>query len=190
MSLYKLYSHVLEPRVCEKIVDDLAQSPLMGKSPLNDHFAQSRGFAFTCKKTGTERLEEQHPELRPALACILNSEHQKDFKPWYKPLGGQKPNAFYINVLFLPASEGVTAHIDATLARPNEVESLRPEYVSVLYLNGFHSEEGGQLELFNGKETLAQIEPSQGTLLRFAGHIKHAISAFRPIEPTSTMSGS
>ena len=185
MSLYRLYSNVLEPSACDKLMHALAQSELMGKSPLNDHFAQSRGFAFTCKKSGLHSLKSQHPEIRPALTQIFSPARQKSFQPWYKRLGGKEPNTFYINILFLPASDGVSAHIDATLARPQEVESLRPDYVSVLYLNGFKPEEGGHLKLLKAHKEFAQIAPQQGTLLRFAGHLKHAISAFRPIEPTS-----
>jgi len=185
MALYKLYPQALEPSACQKMRDGLAQSPLMGKSPLNAHFSQSQGFAFTCKKNGLQQLHTQHPQLQDALQQILHPESQEDLKPWYQRLKLKAPNAFYINVLFLPASDGVTPHIDATLARPSEVETCRPEYVSVLYLNGFKADEGGHLELLKGKQTLTTIEPQEGLLVRFAGHLKHAINAFKPFEPTS-----
>ena len=185
MALYKLYPNALEPSACQKIRDDLAHSPRMGKSPLNAHFAQSRGFAFTCKKNGLPQVHRQEPQLEEALAQIFSPKNQEDLKPWYQRLNLKTPNAFYINVLFLPASDGVTPHIDATLARPDEVETCRPEYVSVLYLNGFQRDEGGHLELLQDKQTLTTIEPQEGLLLRFAGHLKHAINAFKPLEPTS-----
>ncbi|MDP7038659.1 MAG: hypothetical protein QGI45_05835 [Myxococcota bacterium] len=183
MALYKLYPNTLEPSVCENILQSALESPLVGKSPLNAHFAQSRGFAFTAKAAGLTKIKTTCPYLEPALRAIFNPNTQHPTQRWFER--PQEPNAFYINVLLLPATAAVGAHIDATLAKPNEVTTLRPKFVSVLYLNGFQTDEGGHLELLKGKQTMTTIEPQEGLLVRFAGHLKHAINAFKPLEPTS-----
>tara|TARA_B100000959_G_scaffold96383_1_gene102163 strand:- start:844 stop:1545 length:702 start_codon:yes stop_codon:yes gene_type:complete len=183
MALYKLYSDALEPSVCGNILQSALESPLVGKSPLNAHFAQSRGFAFTAKAAGLTKIKTTYPYLEPALRAIFNPNTQHPTQRWFER--PQEPNAFYINVLLLPATAAVGAHIDATLAKPNEVTTLRPKFVSVLYLNSLGEQEGGELELFKGDTNIVQIRPTQGSLLRFAGHIKHGIHAFNPLEPTS-----
>ncbi|MEM6733453.1 MAG: hypothetical protein AAF658_17980 [Myxococcota bacterium] len=118
----------------DALATTLAESRLLGSSTLTGGFDASRGFAWSLRRDGLPELTARFPFLRPAL--------DRFFRPmirWHlrrhslaRPL--KRPNAFYLNVLEVPAGAGVSHHVDATLRESSGVEGLLPQWVSVLHL--------------------------------------------------------
>ena len=131
-------------------------SPLLGRSTLAGSFRGSRGFAMTFTHEGRPSLVSRFPELRPFLELALVA---PDLRGWPVRLFSRRPappNAFFLNVLAIPAGAGVGRHIDGTLQEATGLPELTPTVVSVLYLQ-VPMGPGGRLRLF--RRTALPREP-------------------------------
>ncbi|MFZ9886117.1 MAG: 2OG-Fe(II) oxygenase [Myxococcota bacterium] len=155
----------------------LLGSPLVGKSPLVGTFAASRGFSLVFTADAVDEVRRRFPVLGTFLNCALAPNVRASLVSRWDRLLGQSavppPNAFYLNLLLLRHGSGVGPHIDATLREESGVEDAIPELVTVLYLRTPAS--GGVLRLREGRRHIADIQPSPGALLAFAGHLTHEV---------------
>lgn len=153
----------------------LLSSPLVGRSTLAGSFRQSRGFALTFTHAGLDVVRQRFSELKPFLEAALDSKRRPSFTPFWR----RRPtvNAWYLNLLLLGEGASVGRHVDGTLRGPTAEPELTPVMVSVLYL-AVPPGGGGELVLSRGVKALAIIEPTEGTMVHFAGHLDHEV---RPV---------
>lgn len=154
-------------------------SPYVGGSPLQGTFAASRGFGLTFRRDGLAHLNARFAFLQPYLELVLPPTAHRGL--WSVPerlrdwVLGLAPNAFYLNLLIVPAGAAVGPHIDATLAEPSGQSDAVPRVVSVLYLQAPPTDGGGVLRLARGAETVAHLQPEAGALLHFRGDLLHEV---------------
>ena len=165
MADYLIRKHALDGASLERLKQGLLSSPLLGKSTLAGSFRNSYGFAITFTEPGRIELLARYPELEPALAALVAPPE----------LTRRAPNAWYLNLLQLPAGQGVGRHTDGTLRRPADEPELLPLCVSVLYLEAPSG--SGALELFRGAQRIATLEPESGAVVHFEGALEHAVGA-------------
>jgi hypothetical protein len=180
---FRRHRAVLDAGELAAIRAAILASPLLGRSTLAGSFRASRGFAMTFTHEGRASLVHRFPELGRFLQLALVA---PDLRAWPKRLfgrGAAPPNAFFLNVLAIPAGAGVGRHIDGTLQDATGLPELTPVVVSVLYLQ-VPQGPGGRLRLFAGEQRLASIAPQEGTLVHFNGSLSH------DVEPVPEAAGS
>jgi len=158
---WKVIRDVFTAAEVAAIREPLLASPLVGRSTLGGSFRASRGFAITFHGAGRAKLEARFPYIAPFLAKAISA-------------GRRKPNAWYLNLLLVPAGAGVGRHVDGTLRGPSGDETAVPRVVSVLYL----SAPGGPLVLSRGVKELGRVQPREGMMVHFDGDLDHAVEPF------------
>ncbi len=150
----------------------LADSDLVGASPLKGTFGASRGFAITFTRDGVAELRQRFPVLWPFVEVGVLA------RPWralYGPLGRfRETRAFYLNVLVVPSGAHVARHVDATLSTAVGAAAVTPLAVSVLYLD---APSGGGLKLWRGERQVAEVTPAPGRFVCFRGDLGHEVAA-------------
>jgi hypothetical protein len=154
----------------------VTESDLVGSSPLKGTFTASRGFAVTFTRAGLAELERRFPALWPFVEIGVLQ------RPWRPLLGAlerlsarlRDTDAFYLNVLVVPAGANVSRHVDATLSPQLGEPMVTPRAVSVLYLD---TPPGGSLRLWRGEREVASIAPKPGMLVCFRGELGHDVAA-------------
>ncbi len=155
----------LEPTVFAATRERVRSSPLIARSTLAGSFQASRGFAVTFTLAGLPRVEERFAAFAPFLRLALK-------QPWWRR---RRPNAFYLNVLVVPAGAGVGRHTDGTLRGPSGEAQALPREVTVLYLQVPAGSAGGRLRLFRDDQVVAELLPEENTLVRFRGSLAHEV---------------
>ena len=136
----------------------------MGPSPLKGTFDKPRGFALVFTTAGIEEVHKRFSCLAPFLEEITKPHIIQ--RSWAGLRSTQIPcNAFYLNLLMVPAGTWVRRHVDATLRRAGELEEILPSRVSVLWLRTPRELHGGELQLFAGEKQLATITAHDGELI-------------------------
>ena len=141
-------------------------SPLLGTNRLAATFDGSRGYSLVFTREGIARVRAEHPYLVDFIDRALRP----------------TCNAFYLNPLLLQRGSAVGPHVDCSLARYLG-EPRTPLLVSVLYVEVPHDLDGGELVLNEGELELGRIAPRAGTLLYFAGRLRHRVTA---VDTTTT----
>lgn len=149
-----------------------AASIHVGDSPLTGTFSASRGFAVTF--TDATRVRERFPELVPYFDLIGGHSLTPLLARLKLRYERRTAEAFYFNLLSVPAGAGVGRHVDATLDWVSGKKGTTPQMVSVLYLE---TPPGGRLNLWRGEQQVASIEPQPGMCVRFRGDLGHAVEA-------------
>jgi hypothetical protein len=167
---------VLPARDFDALATSLMGSPLVGQSTLNGPFEATRGFAMTFTAAGRATVELRQPALAPYLFRVLGRPAVRALTPWWSRVE-RIPNAWYLNLLVVPAGAHVTRHVDATLREPAHVPDAVPRCVSVLYLN-VPQGPGGELILSVGKEPVAGVRPRRGHVVHFRGDLAHEVKPF------------
>jgi hypothetical protein len=165
----------------DRMREGLLSSRFVGDSPLTGSFRGSRGFAAVFTRDGISELRARWPFLEPWVELVLDEDIGRGLLPWPQRLLGRRPvraNAFYLNLLLLGPGDDVGPHVDATLRDVSGVDDALPELVSVVYLRTPDVNDGGELILWRGAEPLGGMRPVEGSLVLFAGHLKHAVRAF------------
>lgn len=153
----------MDEATLRRLEDELLGSPLLGKSTLAGSFRESYGFAITFTEAGRAELLQRFPPLGPALEALAAP----------GPFAPPRPNAWYLNLLQLPAGKGVGRHTDGTLRKVVGDEGLLPVCVSVLYLVA--PEGSGALELYEGERSIRRIAPRPGAIVHFSGALEHEV---------------
>lgn len=175
MRLLAVRRNSVSPADLVPLRDALLASPLVGATTLNGPFEASRGFAVTFKAAGRGELLARLPPLGPYLDAVLGTPALRALTPWFtRP--GPVPNAWYLNVLLVPAGATVARHVDATLRAPAGAAAALPVLVSVLYLT-VPDAPGGELRLWAGDELYAELAPEEGMVLHFRGDLGHEVLA-------------
>jgi hypothetical protein len=141
-------------------------SPLLGANRLAATFEGSRGFSLVFTRDGIAAVRAEHPYLADFIDRALRP----------------SCNAFYLNPLLLQRGSAVGPHVDCSLARYLG-EPRTPFLVSVLYVEVPDDLDGGELVLCDGELSLARITPRAGTLLYFAGRLRHHVTS---VDTTTT----
>ena len=166
------HDDAVPPEALQALRTWLAESDLVGESPLRGTFIASRGFAITFTHAGVDEVCERFPALRPFVAIGVLA------RPWralYGPLARfRETRAFYLNVLVVPAGANVARHVDATLSPVTGAATVTPLAVSVLYVA---TPRGGALKLWRGDRQIAQVTPKPGRLVCFRGDLAHEVEA-------------
>lgn len=157
--------------------DALLASPLVGASTLSGPFEASRGFGVTFRDEGRARVIDRFASLAPHFDAVLGAPGVRALTPWWRRKLTHVPNAWYLNVLLVPAGGTVARHIDATLRKPSGVEDSVPEVVSVLYLT-VPAAKGGELLLWAGPDAIAKLVPEENAIIHFRGDLAHEVCAF------------
>ncbi len=164
----RLFAHhpaALAPAAAAALAAWVRHSGHLGQSQLRGTFRASRGFGLTFTDDNRADLLERFPRLALFLSlCPAKS----PFLPH------RRPNAFYLNALFLEAGAGVGLHVDSTLGEPVGDEQKSPEVVTVLYLETPAA--GGRLDLFLGRRPVLDLTPGAGDLLHFRGDLGHRVT--------------
>jgi 2OG-Fe(II) oxygenase superfamily len=168
---WRLIRNAFTPAQVAAMRAPLLSSPLVGRSTLGGSFRASRGFAITFRADGRAKLEQRFPAFAPFLGKALAPGSIRGAARWR----AKAPNAWYLNLLLVPAGASVGRHVDGTLRGPAGQPDAVPVAVSVLYL----SAPGGQLILSRGTRELGRIEPREGAMLHFRGDLDHAVAPFR-----------
>ena len=154
----------------------LLKHPLIGPSPLKGSFYQTRGFAIIFTRAGIDELRQRFGGLSAFIdaTCTPPPEPRSG---WSRLQSEPAPcNAFYLNLLMVPAGTWVKRHVDATLRGHGGLSDVLPNRVSVLWLDTPRALAGGQLQIFEKESLLATITPRAGNLIHFRGDLGHAIS--------------
>lgn len=163
MSEYLIRQKAVEGAALRALEDGLLRSPLLGRSTLAGSFRDSDGFAITFSDPGRAELLNRFPPLEAALAALAAPDI---FLP-------KAINAWYLNLLRLPAGKGVGRHTDGTLRPVVADDSVLPSCVSVLYL--VTPPGSGALELYDGERLVQSIRPTPGAIVHFEGALEHAV---------------
>lgn len=164
----------------------LLGSPLVARSTLAGTFQSSRGFAFVFKAEGAKSLEARYPFLAPYFRFAFSDRTRNALRPWWRPWRkAAAPNAFYMNLLLVPAGAAVGRHIDATLAEPSGVANATPWQVSVLYLQVPKARRGGELFLYGEDGPVGGVRPREGHALHFDGELAHEVRPFESDDPAA-----
>ena len=170
-----LHPDFASPPVLQALQANLLNHPLVGPSPLKGTFDKTRGFALVFTTAGIEEVHKRFSCLAPFLEEITKPHIIQ--RSWAGLRSTQIPcNAFYLNLLMVPAGTWVRRHVDATLRRAGELEEILPSRVSVLWLRTPRELHGGELQLFAGEKRLATITAHEGNLLHFRGDLGHGIA--------------
>lgn len=154
-----------------------ASSVHVGDSPLAGTFMASRGFGVTFTRAGLPALAERFAELEPYFSLTIGRSRELATL-WERMMlryERRSAEAFYFNLLSVPAGAGVGRHVDATLDWVTGVPGTTPLLVTVLYLNA--PADGGTLELWKDDAHVASITPRENTLVCFRGDLGHEVKA-------------
>jgi predicted 2-oxoglutarate/Fe(II)-dependent dioxygenase YbiX len=136
-------------------------------------FEATRGFGIAFQTKHKEDVFRRFPFLRPvwAVAHDVRAEHRDTFG-YRTALSVLLPSidAYYVNVLQVPAGAGVSVHVDATLH-----SAVRPHVVAVLYLQVPHDAEGGRLCVHHAEQHITSVEPRPNRLVLFLGNLPHEV---------------
>lgn len=169
---YLIQDDTVSPEHLAAMRQWLADSDLIGASPLKGTFGASRGFAITFTRAGLGELAQRFPALMRFMEVGVLG------RPWralYGPLARlRETRAFYLNVLVVPAGANVARHVDATLSPSLGAATVTPLAVSVLYLA---TPPGGVLRLWRGERQVAELTPSPGRFVCFRGDLGHEVAA-------------
>lgn len=161
---YLIRPNALDGAALQRIREGFLASPLVGRSTLAGSFQGSYGLAITFTAAGRLELIRRYPELEAALDALT------------APASfGAPPNAWYLNLLLLPAGRGVGRHTDGTLRKPADAPDALPVCVSVLYLVAPSG--SGALQLFEWDRCVAELPPEEGAVIHFAGALEHAVAS-------------
>lgn len=171
----------LVPEQVTSLRDELLSSPYVGNSPLLGTFEASRGFAITFTHDGLSQLDKRFACLMPFVQLALRQRSYRRLFSWRERLLHRlteaRPNAFYLNLLVVPAGAAVGPHVDKTLQARGHESDVFPLLVSVLYLK---AQAGGLLRLSRDGVRVADVEPTPGALLHFRGDLTHEVTAVDP----------
>lgn len=179
MPEYILLPNAVTESTLRALCDAALQSSYIGHSPLTGTFLASRGFAITMQCSGMAELERRFAFLAAFARLSIGS----DTGLWPAPLRawrrliGSTPNAFYLNLLLVPPTARIGAHVDATLTSITGVQGLIPRLVSVLYLQC--GSDGGELVLTRNDQPVGRITPRPGMLVHFRGDLTHAVDVVK-----------
>jgi len=174
---YRVQRSGLTPTAFEALCDALLRSDFVASSTLSGPFESSRGFGMTFTETGRAQVIERFPALSAWFTQVLGVPALRALTPFWRRPPERTPNAWYLNLLVVPAGGSVARHIDATLRRASQVDDAVPEVVSVLYLQ-VPSATGGQLKLWQGPIPLGLVRPKVGLSVHFRGDLAHAVLPF------------
>jgi len=160
---YLLQHPALPAEVFARLRERILSSPLISRSTLMGSFQASRGFAVTFTREGLPQVERRFEALSPFLRTAVR----------------RLANAFYLNVLVVPAGAGVGRHTDVTLRGPSATPGALPREVTVLYLHMPEGSLGGRLRLYRNDAQVGQILPQENTLVRFRGSLAHEVEALQ-----------
>lgn len=151
-------------------------SPLVGRSTLAGSFRASRGFAITFRRDALPEVTRRFQPAAPFLELAMRRRSGVRLQPWWRRFGRRpEPNAFYLNVLVVPAGAAVGRHTDGTLRGPTGDETALPQQVTVLYLQVPTTMAGGELSLHDAGRELSRVTPAENTLVRFRGDLAHEV---------------
>jgi hypothetical protein len=160
-------SEGLGSEVVRNITNGLITSGLVGKNPLSEAFAGTRGFSAKFRREALDTLIKLMPWTRPYFDKILDEAVARHF------CGGRsensQPNAFHLNALVIPPGRGTSLHTDTTLDG-----RTTPTFVSVLYLETTTSA-GGLLYLTEKTWPVGLVNPRPGMIVHFRGNLAHGV---------------
>jgi len=156
---YSLREKAFDLDYLQILEKEILSSPYLGSSQLSDSFMGTKGFSVAFKTEGIEQVKQNFPFLQSYLQTAL------------KPTC----NAFYLNPLIIQRGGEVEAHVDCSLSKYVEVQTI-PNFVSVLYVKVPADLEGGELVLKRSKFTIGTIQPQENTLLYFQGDLTHSVN--------------
>ena len=161
----------------------LIGSHFVARSQLAGSFDVSRGFAVIFTRAGATELYSRFPSVEPFVRRLLDGAGSRALASWTDRLitRRREPNAFYLNLLLVPAGGCIGLHLDTTLSDICGVDDAMPELVSVLYLRA-PREAGGELWLYDGAVPLCTIEPVPGAEVHFRGDLRHEVKTFESDE--------
>ena len=159
---YGLRPDAFEAGELSRLRGELVSSPLLGGSQLSQSFDGTRGFSVSFTRAGLPALAGELAYLAPYLDRVLRP----------------SCNAFYLNPLLMHGGTRVDAHVDASLSMHVD-HRLVPLLVSVLYVEVPADLEGGELVLELGDREVGRVAPREGTLLFFAGLLRHHVTPMR-----------
>lgn len=170
-----LHQDFASPPVLRALQDHLLDHPLVGPSPLKGTFYETRGFAIVFTTAGIKEVQDRFACLTPFVEEIVKPHLTAGGWPGLRSKHVHC-NAFYLNLLMVPAGTWVRRHVDATLRRTGDLEDVLPTRVSVLWIRTPKELSGGELQIFAQDQQLATITPREGNLLHFRGDLGHGIA--------------
>jgi hypothetical protein len=187
---------LIQPRFVERslaaqLAGDLQASAFTSPNTLAGTFSDSRGFALSFTHEGLPELARRFGSLKTFFDRVSKVLPARKMLPWHKRFttSGQQfhCNAFYLNFLLLDSKAAIAPHVDATLSQEAGDLALRPEVVSVFYIDVNPKMRGGNLGIYTSQGRHL-VKPKSNLCVHFRGDLTHEITPIENDEPLSRMS--